>query len=862
MKASDIFYKPIEIIEKQLLILSSFIGYLLFHSFFEQIIDKYLVATFICHLKSSCLNDFIFGFLLLILIINVVYSILINFFLSSKNALVSALILLLICYYRFVSNYWDFTHFSFSQYLKYIDVFLLFLVGNIVMYLAHSPQEYKIEKSNGFCFDDPIEKSEEDSMKRDELAKKIARKISNTANPKASFAIGIVSEWGWGKTSFLNLIKNHLSDKEQIIIQFNPWLNNDEKAIVTSFFDELSSKLKKYNKELSGDLRKYSDMLNSISDETKTLNSLLSVFNNGNNLRQQFDSINNAIKSCGLQLVIFVDDLDRLYESEILEVLRLIRNSASFSNTVFVVAYDRNYLISALKKANEYHPEFYMEKIFQTEIALPSFENRILTDRLQQQLNPHLTENDRNVLKNIISDSIQKGSLYNDNYFDFKLLTNFRDINRFVNSFIISYELLKGEIVLLDLLNIELLRSKFLGIYKFLANNKSPYLATKFHRNSNYVTLAKMTDKDDNDKELDKTLLEDYLETSYPNVGIQKDQITIVLRYLRCIFLDYDIYSTPQIKALSISNPIAIDRYFHYNLLDSNLSEIEFSNFRQKSEVELQAKIKEWADNGLADEVSRKLMHIEFYLNKADFETIIRSIFYLAALPIGRNESQVGFDYENLYNKLQYKKIQSLYTKEEFQQFVMEVFKNQATPYSFISDFINYIFDREGITSWDFALTDEDLKQLKLDFFSKYTTQISSIDRHVFHLFHYCKYKNWIPNGGNSYSSEEVLPEQAKEIFKKCVSILPESFIKNIISSNYRFREEEKKLYSIVQTVKLIWDNWDNFESFLFELNEDQISGLREFKTFFEACKKVNFNYYVEFNFVEIDLSDALLFNS
>jgi hypothetical protein len=329
-----------------------------------------------------------------------------------------------------------------------------------------------------------------------------------------------------------------------------------------------------------------------------------------------------------------------------------------------------------------------------------------------------------------------------------------------------------------------------------------------------------------------------------------------------CTFSYYDIYTVSQPSSLSISNPISIDRYFHYNLLDSNLSEIEFSNFRQKNEVVFQAKIKEWADNGLANEVSRKLMHVEFYLNRTDFETIIRSIFYLASLPIGKNESQVGFDYENLYNKLQYKKVQSLYTKEEFEQFVMKLFKDQASPYTFISDFINYIFDREGITSWDFILPVEDLKQQKLDFFSEYASKISSIDRHTFHLFHYCKYKNWVTNGGNSYSSEEVLPEQAKEIFKKCALTLPGSFIKNIISSNYRFREEEKKLYSIVQTVKLVWDNWDNFESFLFELNEDQVSGLREFKTFFEACKKVNFNYYVEFNFVEIDLTDALLFSS
>lgn len=859
MSISKTFNKTLEIIEKQTLIISLFIVYVLFHTFFEQIIDKYFVATFFRYLKPSILNDLLFIFLFVPIAINVKRSITVNFFLSSKNVLLSFLLLLLIGYYRLSSDHWNFTHSYFIQSLKYVDILLLFFVGNVIIYLFHSTKQYQIEPLNGFCFDNPIEKSSEDVLNRNGLANKIAEKIRNTANPDSSFAIGITSEWGWGKTSFLNLIKNNLDDEKRIVVDFNPWLNNDEKAIVRSFFEELSSKLKKYNKELSGDLRTYSEMLNSISpnDGTKILNSILSILYKDSDLRQQFDSINNAIKSSGLQIVIFVDDLDRLYESEILEVLRLIRNSASFSNTVFIVAYDRNYLISAIKKANEYHPEFFMEKIFQTEIALPAFENYILTDKLQQLINPYLNENDKEDLKNILVDSIQKGSLYNDNYFSFHLLTNLRDVNRFVNSFIISYEALKDESVLLDLLNIELLRIKFLGVYNLLANNHSPYLEAKYIRNTSFLTLAKKKDKDD--KELDKTILEEYLEKGYSNVGIQENQITTVLKYVRCVFHTYDIYSTPHTKLLSISNPISVDRYFHYNLLNSNLSEIEFSKYRQKNEVEFQQKIKEWASNGLINEVCRKLEYIEFYSNKDDFENIIKSIFFLASLPLGKNGSQIIFDYENLYNKLQYKKVQSFYSREEFQLFVTEIIKNQPSPYSYVSNFINYVFDREGISSWDFILSEEHLIQQKRKFFSKYTSETSKIDMHVFYLFHYCKYKKWTSTGGGSYQSQEILPEEAKEIFKTCASRLPESFIKNIISK-YHF-PEERKLYSIVQTVKLIWDNWDNFESFLNELKEEQINGLSEFKTFFEECKKVNFKNYIEFDFVEIDLSDALLFN-
>lgn len=66
-----------------------------------------------------------------------------------------------------------------------------------------------------------------------------------------------------------------------------------------------------------------------------------------------------------------------------MEVLSLIRNSANFSNTIFIVAYDRNYLVSALEKVNNYHPHAYLEKIFQLELPLPQFERDIIVSVLQ-----------------------------------------------------------------------------------------------------------------------------------------------------------------------------------------------------------------------------------------------------------------------------------------------------------------------------------------------------------------------------------------------------------------------------------------------------------------------------------------------
>ena len=64
----------------------------------------------------------------------------------------------------------------------------------------------------------------------------------------------------------------------------------------------------------------------------------------------------------------FVDDLDRLNKSEIVEVVRILRNVANFQNTVFICGYDKSYVI----KTGGFDNNF-LDKIFNLEINLPKF---------------------------------------------------------------------------------------------------------------------------------------------------------------------------------------------------------------------------------------------------------------------------------------------------------------------------------------------------------------------------------------------------------------------------------------------------------------------------------------------------------
>lgn len=84
------------------------------------------------------------------------------------------------------------------------------------------------------------------------------------------------------------------------------------------------------------------------------------------------EKIQKAVAALNKKIVILIDDLDRLTGEEILEVLKLINKNASFQNTVFVTAYDKQYVNTVLGSV-VCCPEGrdFTDKYFNMELPLP-----------------------------------------------------------------------------------------------------------------------------------------------------------------------------------------------------------------------------------------------------------------------------------------------------------------------------------------------------------------------------------------------------------------------------------------------------------------------------------------------------------
>lgn len=104
-------------------------------------------------------------------------------------------------------------------------------------------------------------------------------------------------------------------------------MNNDEKSVIRAFFQELSRTLKPVNTELSSAIIRYANLLSNVEDsKISSLAKLVGGFlKKDESLDGMFRQISRAIKTSGKQIVIFIDDLDRLYESEVIEILRIIQ---------------------------------------------------------------------------------------------------------------------------------------------------------------------------------------------------------------------------------------------------------------------------------------------------------------------------------------------------------------------------------------------------------------------------------------------------------------------------------------------------------------------------------------------------------
>ncbi|KKX47284.1 P-loop NTPase fold protein [Sphingobacterium sp. IITKGP-BTPF85] len=336
-----------------------------------------------------------------------------------------------------------------------------------------------------------MEDAEYDQYKRTQVYQSFIYSIRNNKFSKSrALSIGLVNKWGEGKTSFLNFLKKDLkSHEDTIIVDFNPWYSTNANNVTYDFFQTLDVELSKYI--YTGSLlRKYAKSLtnlNSVYNPFKYLpGSLLDEKSN----KEYFNSINTLICKIDKRIIIIVDDLDRLDNKEVFNVFQVIRNSADFSNTIFVTPFDKEYVLNSLLDNKIHKPIEYLKKIFDVELTLPHISqeflsllaNELLLDAVKDRSEeigktpPNIYSFEQQV-QQILNGSIEIGKSRIIKSVILNKLINKRDLNRFCNSVKISIQSSRFFVYLPDFLILELIKYLDIAVYRKLMENDNYWIS-------------------------------------------------------------------------------------------------------------------------------------------------------------------------------------------------------------------------------------------------------------------------------------------------------------------------------------------------------------------------------------------------
>ncbi|MEZ5445169.1 MAG: P-loop NTPase fold protein [Gammaproteobacteria bacterium] len=94
--------------------------------------------------------------------------------------------------------------------------------------------------------DRPLVNIKDDALGVAPLARQIAASIVKRTS-QDGLVIGLYGQWGSGKTTFINFIKQTLSEvegnRQPIILHFNPWLISGHEDLIQRYLIELSKVL-------------------------------------------------------------------------------------------------------------------------------------------------------------------------------------------------------------------------------------------------------------------------------------------------------------------------------------------------------------------------------------------------------------------------------------------------------------------------------------------------------------------------------------------------------------------------------------------------------------------------------------------
>lgn len=440
-----------------------------------------------------------------------------NFLILASYALIGIEILLMIALWKDTTSFWKrYLNLPGQPQFLILDYLIIALTPQLViggfwwfddllwvhfaiviilyLFIATTYIAAKINNKNGFpekasqannnleiiLKDDPINDDSEDLINRKKFVSALKEHIYKLSS-KEAFVLALYGEWGEGKTSVLNLLKNKFAAEDQLLMyEFNPWYFDKGNDLTTNFYRGLEDLLRKHYilpKKIKRLFEIYSNLL---AKRFIGFGLPFKRTETGNQPIEVKKELEQFVASLNKKTLVIIDDIDRLQADQILAVFRLVKLTSHIKDMVFLLSFDWNQVISILKKSRQIgDPRSYLEKIVQLPLHLPTTNQNVIDDYL---LFPTAEGYQTEIGKLFDRLEIDENS-QSEFYKDFRdlyqselrpLFSTFRTVKRFINSISFRLPFVKREVYLYDFFIIEILRVFYPDIYSDI--KKSPWV--------------------------------------------------------------------------------------------------------------------------------------------------------------------------------------------------------------------------------------------------------------------------------------------------------------------------------------------------------------------------------------------------
>lgn len=438
----------------------------------------------------------------------------------------------------------------------------------------------------------PVEDPDHDDFERVKYAQRIAETLIKRRSQK-SIVIGLYGKWGEGKSSVLHFIRRSLAEapNQVAVLNFNPWRFSDETQLLVNFFGELmkiigQNLLTNKQRAFEGLSSYVAPLIPSVTyndvsmDFSKGLESLLKKAQP--EVDEQRKRVETLIAESDKRVVVIIDDIDRLEKSQIQAIFRLVKLTADFDHTSYLLSFDDEMVARAIGEVFAANSDDatgsrtllagqnFLEKIIQVPLRLPLARPDDLLQFCWNRLHEAFTETETSLTeeeKERLVSSLRSAIL--------PQLTTPRLAVRFANAVQFGLPLLRGEVNTVDQVLVEAMHIFFSQLHQFVATHESIFTGGSQPNNAKKTFAAEY-------KKLIDDALKSYEGDSY-RAGLSL--LCILFPFVNRLY--NGIYSQAVLeetltKRKAVGAPSHFARYFAYSVVRGDVSDITFDVFLEE----------------------------------------------------------------------------------------------------------------------------------------------------------------------------------------------------------------------------------------------------------------------------------------